>query len=129
MPRQSAVKALVKVDIGPLMADLLPESPGWYLLSSGTAHSAAWVLHSAVAGAAAGPELALTPDLLEVTAASESAISGSALIIQTHAAYYGYDPEPRVRQSRQRRDMLDVLMREQVVRQMTNPATLIPAGP
>ncbi len=71
--RGSAVKAPVKVDIGPLMADLLPESPGWYLLSSGTAHSAAWVLHSAVAGAAADPELALTPDLLEVAAAAESA--------------------------------------------------------
>src|SRR5260370_37462368 len=94
VPRQSAVKALVKVDIGPLMADLLPESPGWYLLSSGTAHSAAWVLHSSVAGAAAGPELALTPDLLGVTAASEAALSGSALIIPTPAASYGYQPEP-----------------------------------
>ena len=69
------------------------------------------------------------PDLLEVAAAAESAISGSALIIQTHATYCGYDPEPRVRQSRQRRDMLDVLMREQVAGQMTNPAPLIPAGP
>jgi hypothetical protein len=33
----------VKLDIGPLMAALLPESR-WYLLSSGIAHSAAWVL-------------------------------------------------------------------------------------
>jgi hypothetical protein len=127
--RGSAVKVAVKVDIGPLMAALLPESPGWYVLSSGIAHSSAWVLHAAVTGAANGPELALTPDLLEVAAAAESAISGSALIIQTHATYYGYDPEPRVRQSRQRRDMLDVLMRDQVARQMTNPAPLIPAGP
>jgi hypothetical protein len=127
--RGSEVKAAVKLDITQLMAARLPESPGWYLLSSGIAHSAAWVLHAAVAGAASGPELALTPDLLEVAAAAESAISGSALIIQTHAAYYGYDPEPRVRQSRQRRNMLDVLMREQAIRQMTNPAPLIPAGP
>ena len=75
-----------------------------------------------------GPELALPPDLLEV-AAAESAISGSALIIQTHATYYGYDPGPRLRQSQQHRNMLDVLMREQATRQMTNPTPLIPAGP
>ena len=127
--RGTAVKAPVKLDIGPLMAELLPESPGWYLLSSGIAHSAAWVLHAAVMGPVNGPELALTPDLLEVAAAAESAISGSALIIQKHATYYGYDPGPRLRQSQQRRNMLDVLMREQVARQMTNPAPLIPAGP
>jgi hypothetical protein len=125
--RGTAVKVPVKLDIGPLMTSLLPESPGWYLLSSGIAHSAAWVLHVAVAGVTAGPELALTPDLLEVAAAAKSAISASALIIQTHATYYGHDPKPRVRQSRQRRDMLDVLMREQEVRQMTNPAALVPA--
>lgn len=127
--RGTAVKVPVKLDIGPLMAKLLPESPGWYLLSSGIAHSAAWVLHAAVTGPANGPELALTPDLLEVAAAAETAISGSALIIHTHATYHGYDPEPRLRQSRQRRNMLDVLMREQVTRQMTNPAPLIPAAP
>jgi hypothetical protein len=58
--RGTAVKGPVKVDIGPLMAELLPESPGWYLLSSGIAHSAAWVLHAAVTGPASKPELALT---------------------------------------------------------------------
>jgi hypothetical protein len=35
----------------------------------------------------------------------------------------------RLLQSRQRRNMLDVLMREQETRQMTNPAPLIPAAP
>jgi hypothetical protein len=117
----------VKVDIGPLMAELLPESPGWYLLSSGIAHSAAWVLQAAVRGPVSEPELALTPDLLEVAAAAESAISGAALIILTHATYYGYDPEPRLLQSRQRRNMLDVLMREQVSRQMTKPSAPHPS--
>lgn len=58
---------------------------------------------------------------------AESAISGSALIILTHVTYCGYDPEPHLRQSRQRRNMLDVLLREQVAGQMTNPAPLIPA--
>ena len=121
------VKVPVKLDIGPLMSSLLPDSPGWYRISSGIAHSAAWVLRDAVAGKS-GPDLALTPDLMEVAAAAESAISASALIIERHATYYGYDPEPRVRQSRQRREMLDVLMREQAIKQMTNPAPLIPAG-
>lgn len=125
--RNPAVEVPVKLDIGPLMTMLLPDSPGWYLLSSGIAHSAPWVLHAAVAAETAGPQLALTPDLLEVAAAAQSAISASALMIQRHATYYGHDPEPRVRQSRQRRDMLDVLMREQAVRQMTNPAPLVPA--
>lgn len=121
------VKVPVKLDVGPLMTSLLPDSPGWYRITSGIAHSATWVLHDAIAGAS-GPDLALTPDLMEVAASAESAISASALIIERHAMYYGYDPEPRVRQSRQRRAMLDVLMREQAIKQMTNPAPLIPAG-
>jgi hypothetical protein len=125
--RSPAVKVPVKLDIGPLISSLLPDSPGWYRISSGIAHSAAWVLHDAIAGTS-GPDLALTPDLMEVAAAAESAISASALIIERHATYYGYDPEPRVRQSRQRRAMLDVLMREQAINQMTNPAPLIRAG-
>jgi len=126
--RHSPVKVPVKLDIGPIMTSLLPESPGWYLLSSGVAHSAAWVLDSAVTEETAGPHLGLTPDLLEVSAAAESAISASALIIQRHATYYGYDPEPRARKSRQRRTILDVLMRDQAVEQMTNHAPLVPAG-
>lgn len=90
--------------------------------------SAAWVLHDAAVAGTSGPDLALTPDLMEVAAAAESAISASALIIERHATYYGYDPEPRVRQSRKRRTMLDVLMREQAISQMTNPAPLIHAS-
>jgi hypothetical protein len=125
--RSPVVKVAVKLDIGPLMSSLLPDSPGWYRISSGIAHSAAWVLHDALAGTS-GPDLALTPDLMEVAAAAESAISASALIIERHATYYGYDPEPRVRQSQQRREMLDVLMREQAIKQITNLPPLIPAG-
>ena len=93
--------------------------------SSGITHSATWILHTAVAGETSGPHLALTPDPLEVAAAAESAISAPALIIRRYATYCGHDQEPRLRQSRQRRDMLDVLMREQAVKQITNPA---PAG-
>jgi hypothetical protein len=125
--RNPVTKVAVKLDMGPLMNSLLPDSPGWYRISSGIAHSAAWVLSDAIAGTS-GPDLALTPDLMEVAAAAESSISASALIIERHATYYGYDPEPRVRQSRQRREMLDVLMREQAIKQMSNPAPLIPSG-
>jgi hypothetical protein len=122
------VKVPVKLDIGPLMTSLLPESPGWYLLSSGVAHSATWVLHSAVTEESPGSRLDLTPDLLEAAAAAQTAISASALIIERHATYYGHDPEPRTSKSRQRRGMLDTLMRDQAARQMTNPAPLIPAA-
>lgn len=123
-----AVKVPVKLDIGSLMAALLPDSPGWYRISSGIAHSAAWVLRDAMAGTS-GPDLELTPDLMEVAAAAQTAISASALIIERHATYYGHAPEPRMQRSSQRRTMLDVLMREQAINQMTNPAPLIPAGP
>jgi hypothetical protein len=80
-----------------------------------------------VAGETSGPHLALTPDPLKVAAAAESAISAPALIIRRRPTYYGPDPEPHLRQSQQRRDMLDVLMREQAVKQITNPAPLVPA--
>jgi hypothetical protein len=43
-------------------------------------------------GEMAGPQLALTLDLLEFAAAAESAISASALIIQRHTTYYGPPP-------------------------------------
>lgn len=120
----SDVSTPIKFETGPLMEELLGESPGWYLLSSGVSHSGPWVLHSAVVGDRAGPELSLTPDLLEVAAASQTAISASELVLERHATYFGFDPGPYTRKSRQRRTMLDTLMREQVVRQAANPAPL-----
>jgi hypothetical protein len=125
--RDSPVKVPIKLDIGPLMASLLPDSPSWYRISSGVTHSATWVLRDAIMRTP-GPDLALTPNLMEVAAAAESAISASALIIQSHATYYGYDPSPRIQQSRNRRTMLDGLMREQTLKQMTDPAPLVPSG-
>lgn len=110
--RNTTVKVPVKLNIGPLMATLLPEAPGWYRASSGTTHSAISQLRKAVADAEPGGEFALTTDLIEVGAAAQYAISASALIAQTHATYYGYNPEPRVRQSRQRRQMLERHMRD-----------------
>jgi hypothetical protein len=111
------------------MEELLAESPGWYLLSSSVSHSTPWVLDSAVVGDRVGTELSLTPDLLEVAAATQTAISASALILERHAVYFGFDPEPYTRKSGQRRMMLDTLMREQLVRQAVNPAPLIRTEP
>jgi hypothetical protein len=127
--RGSDVITPIKFETGPLMEELLAESPGWYLVSSGVSHSGPWVLHSAVVGDGTGPELELTPDLLEVAAASQTAISASELVLERHANYFGFDPEPYTRKSRQRRTMLDTLMREQAVRQAANPAPLIRAKP
>jgi hypothetical protein len=125
--RGSDVKVPTKFETGPLMEELLADSPGWYLLSSGIAHSAPWVLDSAVVGDRTDPELSLTPDLLEVAAASQTAISASALILERHANYFGFDPEPYTRKSRTRRSMLDTLMREQAFKQARSPAPLVPA--
>jgi hypothetical protein len=127
--RGTDVRIPIKFETGPLMEELLAESPGWYLLSSGVSHSAPWVLDSAVVGDRSDPELSLTPDLLEVATASQTAISASALILERHANYFGFDPEPYTRKSRQRRMMLDTLMREQFIRQATNPAPTIRAEP
>lgn len=101
----AGVSVPIGVQVGPLMAKLLPESPTWYNISSGTAHGATWVLRDAVMSS--DPDLTLTPDLLEVAAATQSAISASALIIKGYGLYYGHDPEVWVRRSRQRRCMLD----------------------
>jgi hypothetical protein len=123
----SGVSTPIKFETGPLMEELLGESPGWYLLSSGVSHSGPWVLHSAVVGDRTGPELSLTPDLLEVATASQTAISASELVLERHANYFGFDPEPYTRKSRQRRMMLDTLMREQFVSQAVSPDPLIRA--
>lgn len=126
--RGTDVKVALKFETGPLMEKLLIGSPSWYLLSSGVAHSAPWVLDSAVSGNRATPELSLTPDLFEIAGASLVAIEASALLLERYGTYFGFDPEPYTRKSRQRRGILDTLVREQAERQATNPAPLINAA-
>jgi hypothetical protein len=126
--RSSGIKVPVTFKTGTHMERLLGDSPGWYLLSSAVSHSAPWVLDSAVIGGRGGPELSLTPDLMEIAAASQTAISASALLIDRHATYYGFDPAVYMRKSSQRRGIIDALMREQVMSQVTNPAALVPAS-
>jgi hypothetical protein len=117
----SDVKVPVDFKTGTFTEELLAESPGWYLLSSAVSHSAPWVLDSAVMSGKGGPELTLTPDLLETAAATQTAITASALLIDRHATYFGFDPAPYVRKSHQRRGIIDALMREQVIKNAANP--------
>jgi hypothetical protein len=68
----------VKLNVTELMGALLPDSPGWYTPGSSIVHSQYWGLRDAI-GSAPGEPLALTPSLLEVGAAVETAISASGL--------------------------------------------------
>lgn len=119
----SGTKTPVKLDIGPLMDRLLPDSPGWYNLSSGVAHSATWMLRDAVVSGENELYLRLQPNLLDLASAVQSAISASALIIETYARYYGHDPDPLADRSRQRRRMLDPWITDHVAAQHTRSAT------
>lgn len=118
----SGTRIPVKLDIGPLMDQLLPDSPGWYNLSSGVAHSATWMLRDAVVSGEDELYVRLQPNLLDIAAAVQSAISASALIIETYARYYGYDPDPIAERSRQRRRMLDPWITDYVAAQHTQSA-------
>jgi hypothetical protein len=53
----------------------------------------------------------MTPNLLEVGAAGQSAISASGLILARYGTYYGHDPEPYVQQTKARRHGIDLHMR------------------
>jgi hypothetical protein len=104
------VRVPVKLDVTGLMANLLPDSPSWYNISSSVTHSYFWGLRDAVTSAGGEP-LALAPDLMDVGAAAECAISASGLIVSRCAAYYGHDPNPHVEQSKKRRSAIDHHMR------------------
>jgi hypothetical protein len=104
------VSVPVKLDITGLMAALLTESPTWYNVSSGVTHSLYWGLRDAVASRPGEP-MVLTPDLLDVGAAAESAISASGLVLARCAVHYGHDPDTHVRATAQRRESIDRLMR------------------
>lgn len=100
----------VRLNVTELMGDLLHESPGWYNLGSSVIHSLYWGLRDA-SGSFPGAPLALTPPLLEVGAAVESAISASGLILTRCAGYYGHDPSAYVQRTKGRREAVDLRMR------------------
>jgi hypothetical protein len=107
-----AVSVPVKLNVTEKMSDWLPDSPTWYNLSSGITHSHYWMLRGAMSPTHSAQELVLEPNLMEVAAAGQCAISGSRLIIETIADYYGHDPVEAGHASRVRRDSIDPYMAE-----------------
>lgn len=107
------VSVPLKINIGQLMAEWLSDSPSWYNIGSSVTHSLYWGLRD-TNHSRPGEALALTPNVLDVGAAVESAISASALILDRGARMYGHDPAPYVQSAQERRQEVDALMRRAV---------------
>jgi hypothetical protein len=104
------VSAPLTINVTELMAELLPESPSWYNIGSSVTHSLYWGLRD-VDGSRPGEPPALTPNVLDVGAAAQSAISASGLILNRCAKCYGHDPSAHLQHTRKRREAIDALMR------------------
>jgi hypothetical protein len=78
------VSVPLKINVSELMAEMLPDSPSWYNIGSSVSHSLTGACETSTAPRPGDP-LALTPDVMEVGAAAESAISASGLILETAA--------------------------------------------
>lgn len=114
----------LKINITELMAELLPDSPSWYNIGSSVTHSIYWGLRD-VNHSSPGEALDLTPNVLDVGAAVESAISASALILEHGARMTGHDPTVHVQRAQKRREEVDALMKSAV----TSAWAHIPAQP
>ena len=104
------VSVPLKINVAELMAELLPDSPSWYNIGSSVTHSIYWGLRD-VNRSRPGEPLALTPNVLDVGAAAESAISASGLILDRYGRCYGHDPSAHLQHTRKRREAIDALMR------------------
>lgn len=114
----------LRINITELMADLLPDSPSWYSIGSSVTHSIYWGLRD-VSHSRPGQSLAVTPNVLDIGAAVESAISASALMLDRCGRMNGYDPTAYVQRAQNRRTEVDALMR----RAVTSTWARIPADP
>jgi hypothetical protein len=114
----------LKINISQLMAELLPDSPSWYNIGSSVTHSIYWGLRD-VNQSRPGEPLAVTPSVLDLGAAVESAISASALILHRCGRMNGHDPAAQVQRAQERRAEVDALMR----RAVTSAWAHIPAEP
>ena len=103
----------LKINVTELMAELLPDSPSWYNIGSSVTHSIYWGLRD-VNHSRPGEPLALTPNMLDIGAAAESAISASALILDRCGRMNGHDPTAQVQRAQERRAKVDALMRRAV---------------
>ena len=104
------VSVPLKINVTELMAGLLPDSPSWYNIGSSVTHSIYWGLRD-VDGSRPGEPLALTPNVLDIGAAAESAISASGLILDRYGRCYGHDPRAHTQRTMERREAIDALMR------------------
>lgn len=93
-----------------LMVELIPESPSWYNVGSSVAHSHYWGLRD-VNRSPPGQQMNLVPDVMNVGAAAESAISASGVILENCARMFGHDPAKDFKRTRARRERVDALMR------------------
>jgi len=99
----------LKINVSELMAELLPDSPSWYNIGSSVTHSLYWGLRD-INHSRPDQPLALTPSVLDVGAAAESAISASGLILDRCARIFGHDPAARLQHTKARREEIDALM-------------------
>jgi hypothetical protein len=102
-----------KINVTQLMSELLPDSPSWYNVGSSVTHSIYWGLRDIKHSRPVEP-LALTPNVLDVGAAVESAISASALILDRCGRMTGHDPAAHVQRAHERRAEIDALMKRAV---------------
>jgi hypothetical protein len=114
----------LKINVSELMAGMLPDSPSWYNIGSSVSHSMYWGLRD-VDHSRPGEPLALTPNVLDVGAAVESAISASALILDRCGRMTGHDPTAQVQHAQKRRAEIDALMK----RATTSAWAHVPAEP
>jgi hypothetical protein len=104
------VSVPLQIIVSELMAELLPDSPSWYNIGSSVAHSYYWGLRD-VNGSRPSQPLSLTPDVMAVGAAAETAISASALILDRFGKMNGHDPSTQIQHAMKRREEVDALMR------------------
>jgi hypothetical protein len=114
----------LKINITEQMAQRLTDSPSWYNVGSSVTHSLYWGLRD-VNHSRPDQPLALTPSILDVGAAAESAISASGLILDRWARIFGHDPGAHLQHTHARREEIDALMR----RAATSAWAHIPAEP
>jgi hypothetical protein len=108
-----AVSVPLKINVSDLMAELIPDSPSWYNVGSSVAHSHYWGLRD-VNHSPPGQPMNLAPDVMNVGAAAESAISGAGLILDHCARMFGHNPTKNLKRTRARREQIDALMRRAV---------------
>ena len=118
------VSVPLKIEITQLMAELLPDSPSWYNIGASITHSIYWGLRD-VDHSRPGEPLALSPNVLDIGAAVESAISASALILDRCGKMNGHDTTAHIQRAKERREAVDALMRRAVTSGWAN----VPAEP